>query len=80
MNIHEYQAKQLFKEYGVPVQDGVAAKSEAEFVLDKLIAFLEAGDMESAAVAYIAVKFINKSERLGLNDEKLLSEIRKIGL
>lgn len=31
MNIHEYQAKQLFKEYGVPVQDGVAAKSEAEF-------------------------------------------------
>ncbi len=31
MNIHEYQAKQLFKEYGVPVQDGVAVKSEAEF-------------------------------------------------
>lgn len=31
MNIHEYQAKQLFKEYGVPVQDGVAAKSESEF-------------------------------------------------
>ncbi len=31
MNIHEYQAKQLFKEYGIPVQDGVAVKSEAEF-------------------------------------------------
>lgn len=31
MNIHEYQAKQLFKAYGVPVQDGIAVKSEAEF-------------------------------------------------
>ena len=27
MNIHEYQAKALFKEFGVPVQDGVAVKS-----------------------------------------------------
>ncbi len=31
MNIHEYQAKELFKAYGVPVQDGVAVKSESEF-------------------------------------------------
>ena len=31
MNIHEYQAKELFEEFGVPVQSGVAAKSEAEF-------------------------------------------------
>jgi len=31
MNIHEYQAKELFKEFGVPVQGGVAVKSEAEF-------------------------------------------------
>ncbi len=31
MNIHEFQAKQLFKDYGVPVQDGVAVKTEAEF-------------------------------------------------
>ena len=31
MNIHEYQAKALFKEFGVPVQDGVAVKSPSEF-------------------------------------------------
>ena len=46
MNIHEYQAKQLFKEYGVPVQDGVAVKSETEF--DSAIAQIK-GD-------YIVVK------------------------
>lgn len=31
MNIHEYQAKALFKEFGVPVQDGIAVKSPSEF-------------------------------------------------
>ncbi len=46
MNIHEYQAKQLFKEYGVPAQDGVAVKSEAEF--DSAIASIK-GD-------YVVVK------------------------
>ena len=57
-----------------------AVKSEAEFVLDKLVAFLEAGDMESAAVAYIAIKCMNRAENLGLNVEKLLAEMRKIGV
>ncbi|MFA6963040.1 MAG: ADP-forming succinate--CoA ligase subunit beta [Opitutaceae bacterium] len=31
MNIHEYQAKALFEKYGVPVPQGVAAKSPSEF-------------------------------------------------
>ena len=31
MNIHEYQAKALFKEFGVPVPAGAAAKSKEEF-------------------------------------------------
>jgi succinyl-CoA synthetase beta subunit len=31
MNIHEYQAKALFEQFGVPVPKGVAAKSAAEF-------------------------------------------------
>ena len=31
MNIHEYQAKALFEKFGVPVPQGVAAKSPAEF-------------------------------------------------
>lgn len=30
MNLHEYQAKQLFREYGLPVSDGVAAETAAE--------------------------------------------------
>lgn len=30
MNLHEYQAKQLFAEYGLPVSKGVAAQSAAE--------------------------------------------------
>ncbi len=29
MNIHEYQAKQLFKEYGIPVPDGLTANASA---------------------------------------------------
>lgn len=32
MNLHEYQAKQLFAEYGLPVSKGVAAKTAAEAV------------------------------------------------
>ncbi|MCB0722196.1 MAG: ADP-forming succinate--CoA ligase subunit beta [Ignavibacteriae bacterium] len=31
MKIHEYQAKELLKKYGVPVQDGVAIKAMEEF-------------------------------------------------
>ena len=38
MNIHEYQAKSLFEQYGVPVPQGAAAKSADEFAtaLDSL--------------------------------------------
>ena len=32
MNLHEYQAKQLFAEYGLPVAAGIAAKDPAEAV------------------------------------------------
>ncbi len=32
MNLHEYQAKQLFAEYGLPVSQGVAAKTVEEAV------------------------------------------------
>ena len=31
MNIHEYQAKELFEKFGVAVPKGVAVKSAAEF-------------------------------------------------
>jgi len=30
MNLHEYQAKQLFAEYGLPVSDGIAVETAAE--------------------------------------------------
>src|SRR6188472_3983909 len=38
MNIHEYQAKQLLKQYGVPVPSGDACKSveEAKAVAQKI--------------------------------------------
>ncbi|MBX3006657.1 MAG: ADP-forming succinate--CoA ligase subunit beta [Melioribacteraceae bacterium] len=39
MKIHEYQAKELLKKYGVPVQDGIAIKSIGEF--DSAIAELQ---------------------------------------
>jgi len=32
MNLHEYQGKQIFKEYGLPVSTGVAAETPAEAV------------------------------------------------
>ena len=32
MNLHEYQGKQLFAEYGLPVSTGVAAKTVEEAV------------------------------------------------
>jgi succinyl-CoA synthetase beta subunit len=32
MNLHEYQSKQLFAEYGIPVPRGVAAQSADEAV------------------------------------------------
>ena len=32
MNLHEYQGKQLFKEYGLPVSDGIAASTPEEDV------------------------------------------------
>jgi len=31
MNIHEYQAKELFSQYGIPVLKGAAAQKEAQF-------------------------------------------------
>ena len=31
MKIHEYQAKELLKKYGVPIQDGIAIKDIHEF-------------------------------------------------
>ena len=30
MNLHEYQAKQLFRDYGIAVSDGIAASSAKE--------------------------------------------------
>ena len=30
MNVHEYQAKQLFAEYGLPVSKGIAAETPSE--------------------------------------------------
>lgn len=38
MNIHEYQAKQLFRENGVPVPEGILARTpiEAEFYMKRL--------------------------------------------
>ena len=30
MNLHEYQAKELLKKYGVPVQEGLAASTPHE--------------------------------------------------
>jgi succinyl-CoA synthetase beta subunit len=39
MKIHEYQAKETLKKFGVPVQDGVAIKSMVEF--DEAIAKLQ---------------------------------------
>ncbi|OOF40910.1 succinate--CoA ligase subunit beta [Rodentibacter rarus] len=33
MNLHEYQAKQLFKEYGLPVSDGVICHSAEDAVM-----------------------------------------------
>ncbi|HEY1992520.1 MAG TPA: ATP-grasp domain-containing protein, partial [Gammaproteobacteria bacterium] len=32
MNLHEYQAKQLFAEYGIPVPRGMPAKNAGEAV------------------------------------------------
>jgi|TARA_B110000908_G_scaffold97734_1_gene115384 succinyl-CoA synthetase beta subunit len=32
MNLHEYQAKQLFSEYGLPVSKGIAAETTAEAI------------------------------------------------
>ncbi len=40
MKIHEYQAKETLKKYGVPVQDGIAIKNLSEF--DLAIAQLQA--------------------------------------
>ncbi len=39
MNIHEYQAKELYRKYGIPVPDGIACMSveEATAAADKLI-------------------------------------------
>ena len=39
MKIHEFQAKETLKKFGVPVQDGIAIKSMLEF--DDAIAKLQ---------------------------------------
>jgi len=43
MNIHEYQAKQLFRDFGIPVARGTVAKTPAE--IDAALAQLPAGSI-----------------------------------
>ena len=35
MNLHEYQGKQLFAQYGLPVSKGIAAPTVEEAVADE---------------------------------------------
>ena len=37
MNIHEYQAKQIFKKYGVPTPKGIMAESDQTLTLTRKI-------------------------------------------
>jgi len=48
MKIHEYQAKETLKKFGVPVQDGVAIKKLSEF--DNAISQLQAGGINQFVV------------------------------
>ena len=41
MKIHEYQAKEILKKYGVPVPKGFYIKSEAEFNSQKKTLIME---------------------------------------
>ena len=49
MNLHEYQAKELLKSYGLPVQEGIIAKNgdEAAAAFDKM-----AGNAGAVVVTY----------------------------
>jgi succinyl-CoA synthetase beta subunit len=49
MKIHEYQAKEILKKYGVPVQDGIAIKNISEF--DSAI-----GNLQSRGINQFVVK------------------------
>ena len=56
-------------------------KSEAEFVLDKLLTYAEYGDAEAVGVAFIAIKYMNKSvPNLNVDTDGIIAEIQKINL
>jgi len=48
MKIHEYQAKETLKKFGVPVQDGIAIKNLSEF--DNAISLLQAKEINQFVV------------------------------
>jgi succinyl-CoA synthetase beta subunit len=74
MNLHEYQAKQLFAQYGMPVSFGIAVKSASEvaealaqFKSDKIVvkAQVHAGGRGKAG----GVKIVDKSQVAALVEQ-----------
>ena len=71
MNLHEYQAKQLFAEYGLPVSKGIAVDSGAEAVDaaeeiggDRWVvkAQVHAGEEKAGGVSYFLI--LTRSDHL----------------
>ena len=56
-------------------------KSEAEFVLDKLVSYAEVGDAEAVGVSFIAIRYMNKCvEGLKIDTDGIIAELQKIDL
>ena len=78
MNLHEYQAKQLFAEYGLPVSEGVAAETVPEAIAaadviggDRWVvkAQVHAGGRGKAG----GVKLVNSLDEVRSEAERMLS-------
>jgi succinyl-CoA synthetase beta subunit len=80
MKIHEYQAKNIFKNYGIPIQDGVVIenKSEADSALDKVAADFKASQFVIKAQIHAGGRGKGGGVKFSPSREKAVENINNI--
>ncbi|MCL5408029.1 MAG: ADP-forming succinate--CoA ligase subunit beta, partial [Candidatus Thermoplasmatota archaeon] len=73
MNLYEYQAKELFKKYGVPIPSGRHVVSKADLQWDKFPVVIKAQVLTGGRGKAGGIKFANDSKELLEKGEEILA-------
>ncbi len=76
MNIHEYQAKEILREYGAPVSSGIVIKSKGE--IEEIVSKLENKEFVLKAQIHAGGRGKAGGVKLIKNKDELVSEAKKM--